>query len=110
LKEQKKEKVVELATDLKDRKAEQEEQAKKISFKPSSLKWHNFAQTMPDPDRWFIMWCNMGNIAPNFYISYKDAQGNFDLPHPAKRYAAIAWAYISIPEVDNQDSDSERLS
>lgn len=78
---------------------------KKLVYKPATLVWKNFSVEQPQADRWFLMWCNLGKIAPNLYVSYRDAQGNYELPHPTKQYPAQAWAYIDNPEIDQAELD-----
>lgn len=73
---------------------------KRLVYKPSALVWKNFQVEQPSPDRWVIIWCNLGRIAPNFLLTYRDAMGNYDLPHPTKAYPVQAWAYIDLPCVD----------
>ena len=79
-----------------------QELMKRIQFKPAALVWHNFAEKHPDPDRWVLLWCNLGRIAQNFFVSFRDASGNYELPHPTKQYPARAWAYIELPAVDEE--------
>lgn len=76
---------------------------KRIVYKPSALVWKNFNAEQPQIDRWILIWCNMGRIAPNLYLSYRDSQGNYDLPHPTKPYPAQAWAYVDVPEMDQEE-------
>jgi hypothetical protein len=76
---------------------------KRIMFQTSKLEWVNFAQRTPESDRWIVIWCNLGRLSPNLFITYKDATGNYEMPHPTKQYPARAWAYIDIPLVDEKD-------
>ena len=69
-------------------------------FKQQIVTWNNFNTNPPDTDRWFYMYCPMGKIAPNFYLCYRDAAGNYELPHPTKKYPVQAWAYAVAPEVE----------
>lgn len=75
---------------------------KRLVYKPAALVWENFQQKQPNPDRWVVLWCNLGRIAPNLILTYRDATGNYDLPHPTKAYPAQAWAYIDLPEVNQE--------
>ncbi len=78
---------------------EVEAQLVKIEFETSKLVWHNFRKEQPEVDRPFVLFCPMGTITPNLFITHRDAIGNYDLPHPTKRYNATAWAYIDIPQI-----------
>ena len=73
---------------------------KRMDFLPYTLSWKNFQKEQPVPDRWIILWCNLGRIAPNLILTYRDSTGNYDLPHPTKAYPVQAWAYVDVPEVD----------
>jgi hypothetical protein len=85
--------------DVREPTPEQIEQSlSKIEYKPSALVWKNFRVEQPDVDRWFVLWCPMGRISTNLFMCYRDGLGNYDLPHPTKRYNAFAWAYIDNPE------------
>ena len=75
---------------------------KRIVFNPTQLVWNNFAQNQPDFDRWVILWCNLGNLANNLFLSFRDATGHYEMPHPTKQYPVRAWAYINLPEVDKE--------
>lgn len=75
---------------------------KRMHFLPAQLEWKNFHQEHPNPDKWIVLWCNLGQIAPNLILTYRDANGNYDLPHPTKSYPVQAWAYINNPTVDNE--------
>lgn len=66
-------------------------------YTATMLDWKNFLKEPPEKDRYFVLWCPLGMIACNFIISYRDAAGNYDLPHPTKKYNAMAWAYIEAP-------------
>jgi len=83
-----------------------QELLKRIMFKPAALGWKNFNQEQPGLGRWFILWCNLGPIAQNLFLSYRDNLGNYDLPHPTKQYPAQAWAYIDFPEVDQKSLET----
>lgn len=72
---------------------------KQIQYKEGSLQWINFNLRQPDPDKWFLLYCPMGKIAQNIYVCYRDVLGNYDLPHPTKKFNAQAWAYIENPEI-----------
>lgn len=98
----KKNKIIEMQQEAKVEQPTQEqvmEALKKIEYKPSALVWVNFNVRQPDPDRYFYLYCPMGKIAQNIYACYRDALGNYELPHPTKRYNAQAWAYADNPEI-----------
>lgn len=77
-----------------------QELTKKLVFEPSKLEWVNFGEKHPEVDRWVLMWCNLGKIGANFFVTYRDASGHYDLPHPTKHYPGQAWAYLSLPQVN----------
>lgn len=79
---------------------------KRLNYKPAALVWKNFQNEQPNPDRWVVLWCNLGRISPNLILTYRDATGNYDLPHPTKAYPVQAWAYIDLPEVDQAHLES----
>lgn len=79
-----------------------QELIKRIIFKRTTFVWNNFAQTQPDFDRWVLLWCNLGNLANNLFLTFRDASGHYEMPHPTKQYPVKAWAYVSLPEVDKE--------
>lgn len=85
-----------------------QELIKRIIFKPTAFIWNNFAQKQPDIDRWVILWCNLGNLANNLFLTFRDAAGNYDMPHPTKQYPVRAWAYINLPEVDKEHMEKAK--
>lgn len=86
-----------------------QELLKRILFKPGVLVWKNFNTEQPGLNRHIIIWCNLGPLTQNLFISFRDNLGNYDLPHPTKVYPVQAWAYIDLPEADPQSIvDAER--
>ena len=79
-----------------------EEIMKRLVYNPTLLNWNNFQQVQPEPDRMLLIWCNLGSIAPNLFLTYRDASGAYDMPHPNKRYPVKAWAYVDLPAVDEE--------
>lgn len=73
---------------------------KRLEYLPSNLVWKNFLKEQPKTDEWFILFCDMGRVAPCLFITYRDTAGNYELPHPTKNYPARAWAYINLPQPD----------
>jgi hypothetical protein len=73
---------------------------KRLVYKSGFLVWKNFHAEQPQPDRWVVLWCDLGRISNNLILSYRDSRGNYELPHPTKSYPVQAWAYIDIPQVD----------
>lgn len=78
-----------------------EEMLPKLTFKPAALIWNNWHQGPPEQDRWVILFVNLGKVANNLIMTYRDAQGNWDLPS-GKNYQPLAWAYIGAPDVDQE--------
>ena len=74
----------------------------RMQFNPTTLVWNNYAQMQPESDRWFLFWCNLGHIAPNLILTYRDATGYYDMPNPYKKYPVKAWAYVDLPRVDEE--------
>lgn len=79
-----------------------QELLKRLSFKPGVLLWKNFNMEQPPLNAWVVIWCNLGPIAPNFFITFRDNLGNYDLPHPTKVYPVQAWALLGYPEADQE--------
>ena len=77
-----------------------EEIMKRLVYNPTNLCWNNFQKSQPDPDRWMLIWCNLGNIAQNLFLTYRDSSGVYEMPQPSKRYPVRAWAYVDLPSVD----------
>ena len=76
--------------------------AKDLTYKADALVWNNFSKEHPEMDRWVLIWCNLGNIAQNLYLTYRDASGFYGLPHPTRSYPVRAWAYVDTPVVDQE--------
>lgn len=75
----------------------QQELMAAIKFKPQALVWHNFHAEQPEYDRWIYLWCAFGRMCQNIYVTYRNALGQYDLPHPTKQFPAHAWAYADNP-------------
>ncbi len=74
----------------------------RMTFNPTTLVWNNYSQIQPTSDRWLLLWCNLGHIAPNLILTYRDATGYYDMPNASKKYPVKAWAYIDLPSVDEK--------
>jgi hypothetical protein len=79
------------------------EMIKNIKYKPQALVWHNFNLEQPVVDRWIYLWCPFGKLHQNIFVTHRDLTGNYDLPHPTKRFPAYAWAYADNPEVEQPE-------
>lgn len=79
---------------------------KRTTYNSTILHWNNFQQNEPDKDRMFLLWCNLGKIAKNMYLTYRDASGAYDLPPSNKKYLVKAWAYVDMPH-ENQENLSK---
>lgn len=81
-----------------------EELLKKIVFEPSQFEWKNILVEQPEPDRWVILWCNVGTISQNFFVSYRDISGQYELPPSTRAYPVRAWAYLDIPKATTPEA------
>ena len=73
-----------------------------IKFKPQALVWENFHAKQPEFDRWVYLWCAFGKLGQNIYVTYRNALGQYELPHPTKQFPAHAWAYADNPIPEEQ--------
>jgi hypothetical protein len=71
-----------------------------LKYLPGVLDWKNFQAEPPEQDRWMIIWCNFGTLSQNFFVTYRNSVGQFELPHPTKHFPVHAYAYLSIPVVE----------
>ena len=78
-----------------------EEMVPKIDYMPGALIWNNWHKSKPDPDRHVLLWINLGNLTRNFFLTYMDLQGNWDVPQ-GKNLTPFAWTYLTPPVVDQQ--------
>ena len=94
--------------DIKAERAQEnpEDLLKKVKFKPSVLIWENFHAKQPEPNRWIYLWCGLGSISQNIFLTYRDSLGQYDLPHPTKKYPAHAWAYAENPVVQEESDET----
>lgn len=76
---------------------------KGLTYKADALVWNNFSKEHPDMDRWVLIWCNLGNIAQNLYLTFRDSSGFYGLPNSTRSYPVRAWAYVDVPAVDQED-------
>jgi hypothetical protein len=76
----------------------------KVKFKPQALVWENFHAKQPDYDRWIYLWCAFGKLSQNIFVTYRNALGQYDLPHPTKQFPAHAWSYADNPQADEKAS------
>jgi len=87
-----------------------QELTKRLIYKPGELVWNNFNTEHPDMDRWVLIWCNLGNIAQNLYLTFRDASGFYGLPDPTRSYPVRAWAYVNAPQVDQEDLEKIKIT
>jgi hypothetical protein len=98
---QKIEKLPEEAPEKQSRPPSMDEMVPKLEYMPGGLAWTNWHKQQPDPDRLVILWINLGRYSPNFYLTHRDAQGNWDIPQ-GKNLTPWAWAYVTPPAMDQE--------
>lgn len=74
----------------------------RIKYDSTNLHWNNFNQVHPETDRMLLVWCDLGNISQNLYLTYRDRGGGYDMPHPHKNYPVKAWAYVDLPKENEE--------
>jgi len=85
-------------------KIDKREFISRLIYNPTMLEWKNFGAEQPESDHWFLLWCPMGKMAPDLFLTYRDREGNYDLPENRKKYAARAWAYVILPDVNEEEA------
>lgn len=74
----------------------------RTTYDSTNLKWNNFNQVHPETDRMILVWCDLGNISPNLYLTYRDRVGGYNMPNPNKNYPVKAWAYVDYPQENSE--------
>lgn len=77
--------------------------ARRIIYNNGCLEWKNFCNEQPEKDRRVIVFCNLGNLTENLYITHQDNGNNWRNLATGVQYPVRAWAYLDNPMISPEN-------